>query len=390
MASIELKVDFSALRAAVHRMNADSIVVGPVIDRGEDEWSAPEWERIDDQLLDGVEVDLDEVTHSNGLLELKGRQVMLYIPDHGGRVGTALQNGEMGKRIHVAWCRTLKEMEERGRYERYVVTTRTGPEFPISGRDETGGVVEGDARLMVCKNCLKFLRYRGYTGGSGPIWRGFILADFYDEYSTFFPRMPTRWAGTRDGYADNWEQVSREHREGSSWTCEECHVQLDDARDLLHVHHRNGVKSDNSKSNLKSVCLLCHKREPQHGHMRIKLGDYKRIQRRRRRQRLLDGLSWRDVDRLVDPGAVGAVDRLASARAEIPELGWEVMNNAGRRVAEPELAWPKQKVGVAIGNRDLQGMRAAGWKGLRVHQVTPRDESVPPELLGSDLGAAPF
>ncbi len=253
-----------------------------------------------------------------------------------------------------------------------------------------GKIVRGEAGLMVCKNCLKFLRYKGYTGGSGPVWQGFSLIEFYDGYSTFFPRMPTRWAGAPEGYAEDWVQVSRSYRESKSWKCEECGVSLDDEQQLLQVHHRNGVKNDNSESNLKAVCLLCHKREPDHGHMKVNPGDYKKIQRRRKRQGLLDNLSWGDVERLVDPGAGGAVARLASARAEIPELGWEVTNNAGRRVAEPELAWPKRKVGVAIGDGDQRGMRAAGWKGLRVHRVTPPDESVPPELLGSDLGAAPF
>ena len=381
MKSFNLRVDLTALQNAVDLMGASSISVEPILVEGAGVWKPPTWKDIDGVLLEGKEVRLEDVEHPNALLEVEGRQVVLFIADHGWRVRDALEDGEKGRRIHVAWCTTLRDMKVKGRYERYVVTTRTGPRFPISGEDENGTSVEGEARLMVCQNCLRFLRYKGYTGGKNAIWRGFTLEEFFETYSTFFPRMPRRWAGSPEGYSDDWRsRVSPTYRSSRSWTCEECRVNLDDARDLLHVHHRDGVKSNNVWSNLKAVCLLCHAREPDHSQIRVGPMDYKKIQRRRRAQGLLDGLGWGDVARLVNPGVTGAVHRLAAAGAVPAELGWGVTDGGGRLVAEPELAWPKSKVGVAIARSDRKGMRGAEWAALKVHEPMAPDKGVLAEL----------
>ena len=389
MMSYRLEVDLSTLRAAVDVMGARDIDVGDIVGGEEGGWEGPVWEDIDDELMGGIDIELESVEHSNRVLEFKGRQVVLFIPDHGWRVRDALENGERGKRIHVAWCRTLEDMKARGRYERYVVTTSIGPRFPISGRDEIEASIEGEAELKVCMNCLKCLRYRGYTGGRGPIWRSFRLEEFYETYRTFFPEMPTRWAGAPEGYSDDWSRVSRNYRALRSWTCEECSVKLGDATDLLDVHHRDGVKSNNAESNLKVVCRLCHAREPSHGHMGAPPRAYKRIQKRRRAQGLLEDLSWGEVARLVDPGVTGAVDRLAEERAVPAELGVRVKDGDGRVVAEPELAWPKQKFGVAIAESDREGMKRAEWTAVKVHRLTAPDESVPAELKRAPRARSP-
>jgi hypothetical protein len=39
-------------------------------------------------------------------------------------------------------------------------------------------------------------------------------------------------------------------------------------KDLLHVHHINGVKSDNSEMNLRVLCQYCHGEQPNHEHMK--------------------------------------------------------------------------------------------------------------------------
>lgn len=46
-------------------------------------------------------------------------------------------------------------------------------------------------------------------------------------------------------------------------------VDLSLYKHLLDTHHINGVKTDNSDSNLRALCKECHSLEPKHEHMLV-------------------------------------------------------------------------------------------------------------------------
>ena len=81
-----IHVDFSDLHNAVKAMGAKLVDFELCIDHGE-------LERIDVDLEHGIEVDITDVDLKNGILSYKGRQVLLYIQDHGGNVQKALDDG---------------------------------------------------------------------------------------------------------------------------------------------------------------------------------------------------------------------------------------------------------------------------------------------------------
>ena len=88
-----LNVDFERLYAAVRRMGADSVDPDLVVRR-----EMSQIDPIDIQLEEGIEVDLSEVgVTDNGLFIYRGRQVLLYIQDHGGRVQDVLDNRRFRK-----------------------------------------------------------------------------------------------------------------------------------------------------------------------------------------------------------------------------------------------------------------------------------------------------
>ncbi len=377
MSRVHLTVDFSLLEKAVRQMGRPVSREKRVVDLGD-----PEWQPLDGKLVEGMGIELEKLDTTNGFLSYEGRQVALYIPDHGRRVQDALGDGTQGNRIHVADCQTLQEMRKKNRYERYVMTTSTRPTFPVSGvdREKHSIAVNGKAALSICKNCLKFLRYKGYTGGNSVVWRDFSLVEFYEIYQTFFPVMPRRWAGSQEGYAEKWEEISKRFRESKSWTCEACRVDLSDEKRLLHTHHKNGVKSDNSLANLKAVCCSCHRREPHHEHMRVSPEDTKRIQLLRREQGILKNLNWLRVRDFAEPGVEGAVRRLQDEGAEIPELGVQVGDKMKQVVAEPELAYSSKRLGIAISPKDRTEMERAGWQALAVHEVTDPERHLPDSI----------
>lgn len=258
-----LTVDFSALFAAVRQMGAEQMEPPPLPPPG-----APPLDPIDIKLAEtGIEVDLNDIDTTTGLLIYRGRQVLLYIKDHGrpGQVRQALKYGSQGNKYHVAFCETLSKMKPEDRLKRYVATNDISGEFLISGfKYGMEQPLEGKARLQVCQKCLKYLNYRNYQKKPYPL-RDFSLTEFFG------------------GYTPDWSQISAQYRADQGFRCEQCGVQLSAHRHLLHTHHRNRVKTDNRPDNFQALCLDCHRRQPGHD-MPIRHEEMQLITRLRREQ----------------------------------------------------------------------------------------------------------
>lgn len=328
---------------------------------------------IDDGLGKGIEVDLSQIDVDDGLLSFHGRQVLLYIQDQGTKVSAVLENGSLGTKFHVADCRTLKSMRERGRFERYVAINDLSSGFFISGIDSFDQTPkQGTTRLDVCKNCLKDLNYKGYDSGArkGEVFRGFTIEEFFSTYSSFFPHMPKRLAGTADStYTDDWPAIAGAYKAGRRFQCESCGVDLSSRKNLLHVHHANGVKTDNTTSNLQALCADCHRKQPLHDHMFIKHEHTQLINQLRREQGKLSASGWDEVIALADPGMHGALYRCREHKWTTPQLGYELHDPSGGSAAYLELAWPQKLLGVAISSEHRNQARAAGWQALSMAEL---------------------
>ena len=223
-----------------------------------------------------IEIDLGEIDVApGGLLTYKGEQIILYIKDTNKSEEINLYYPEESTRFHLSDCQTLRDMKRKGRYERYIVTQRQDGKFKVDWKDfDTGEMGEVEAELKVCKNCLTSLNYNHYKDRKterDSIWTDFAIDSFLRNYSTFFPSKPSRTENTAliDQYVKNWQNISKMIRERKRWTCECCDLTLLKNTSYLHVHHKSGVKTDNSDSNLEVLCALCHTKRPYHSHMSI-------------------------------------------------------------------------------------------------------------------------
>lgn len=308
------------------------------------------------------DITLADVDSHGGLLEVDGSQVLLYIEDHSFRIQDVINGLKDGNRFHVADCRTLNEMRIKKRFDRYVVTNDVSNVFPISGKtSDTHSLIEGNAKLSVCKNCLIFLNYKNYKSNRNEVYKEFRLDVFFSHYSTLFNSFPKSIADKRGGYADDWEKISLDYRKKKKFCCEACHVDLSSYQHLLHTHHVNGVKRDNVASNLRALCIDCHRKEPSHEHMRVRSNEVHTINKLRRSQRILSSQNWGDALAFADTSYHGLLDLYRSKNMAVPEIGFDVTDDSSVVIATAELAWPKNKRAIIHQSADIASLEKAGW-----------------------------
>lgn len=324
----------------------------------------------------GIEIELDRLEPVGGVLSIQGRQVLLYIPDQGGSIDSVINDGSKGKRFHIANCSTLHKMRTQNRIERYLVTNNLTGDFDVYGNGESQHVArKGTARLVVCRNCLKHLNYKGYKNSSatGPtkneIFKNFKLSEFFARHSTLFRYTPDQLKPIEAGYSDDWKSVSAQYRSQHNYCCEQCSVNLSDYKHLLHCHHKNGVKRDNSQNNLEALCKDCHRRQERHEHLNISAQEMTIIRSCRRDQGMLDNNSWDELLELTDTSFHGILLTYQSRGTQRPEIGYDIENEQHEVVITAEIAWTAQKKAIVFDDKEVKVMGNLGWTAITLNDA---------------------
>jgi hypothetical protein len=275
-------IDFTTWQALIDlkvRMGLDPSALGKLevlVDPGR--LTAEEIEKLISP--DGIELpSLDALkVLDDGTLAYKDSRVILYIRDV-----AVFQNRAFEPKFHLSNCRTLQDMRQRNRGERYVVAAGHDGIFKLNLI--TGNVAkEQQVRLDVCQNCLSSLGYEEFSYKKSQPWRLGIVKNFaLEKFFSLFPKSlhvyrPQHTADTAplNAYSSLFPAISLAVKKVAGFKCQQCRVDLSkpEHQQYLHCHHKNGIKSDNATGNLKAVCLSCHAEEPSHSHMKS-LAEYK-------------------------------------------------------------------------------------------------------------------
>lgn len=216
-------------------------------------------------------IDLNDISKieaaPDGTIIYKGKRVLLYIRD----VNSINRRAE--PRYHVAFCKTLEDMQKNSRFGRYVLANRDNGVFKVNFINGGG---EKDIELDVCQNCLRHLRWNGFSlsldrDSRELIVSKFTLLEFFKKYPkdliSVKPKYNTDTAPTND-YPPDWQEISNSIKLKRGYVCEQCSLNLRDNQRFLHAHHINGLKNDCRPENIKLLCIGCHAAEPMHGHMK--------------------------------------------------------------------------------------------------------------------------
>ena len=320
---------------------------------------------------DGVaEVDsLDLVVKDRGPLQADGYGIVLYIKDQGSKIEEIIVDPREGRKVHLAYCKTLEQMESMGRFERYHLKREPDGMFLVSGSSFRGATVEQDVPLSVCKNCLKQLNYNGYRelswagGGRDKATINFDYGAFFENYSSFFPKLPIRDANSPTGYPSDWQAISKRVRSEAKNCCKMCKVDLSSVPELLHTHHVNGVKTDNSSANLEVLCASCHRRQANHEHIHLTRRDNQIIHETRKIQNKHPSKDLK-LEEMIDTAWLQPLRQFQRKHGGSVEPYFDLADRENSVICNLTLAFVDKKIGLMdqYSDRDKERARAVGWQ----------------------------
>lgn len=285
----------------------------------------PKLPAVNDLVKGNIEIDSKDIeTDTKGRATVHGHLVFVYIKDQGGYYPEVINgNLKVGKKIHLKRCGVVLRREAEGGGDRYHAIIRDDGFFPVYHQKYMAIESSKLARRRICKVCLSelginFVKKQGESTIDTFNFEAYLNGELnedklfginfdqpnfakYPDVDNLDNKEPFRTVTINKNYKKNsneenkrqsddnlhtpsknqefdstdnvvelerWNDISHLLRDRALWRCSGCSIYLGDNKGLLHVHHKNGNKSDNREGNLSVLCKECHSKQPNHAHLK--------------------------------------------------------------------------------------------------------------------------
>lgn len=147
--------------------------------------------------------------------------------------------------LHIDFCENAVKLKN-------IMKATNSPVVTYYSKEN--GKAYPNQKLKICQKCLTLLKEKTSMSITGKTFEDFILSvEENDETKCKVADM--------DGYALNWQQISRAYRETRNYTCEKCAFRLPNLSQsrFMQTHHIDSFsKLNNKRVNLKCLCIKCH------------------------------------------------------------------------------------------------------------------------------------
>jgi 5-methylcytosine-specific restriction endonuclease McrA len=165
-------------------------------------------------------------------------------------------------KFHIFECSVLIKMKNNDRSHRYKKASKDNGQFWI---------IKGENKsyefLNICQKCLsKHNQIYNYQKVEN-----FNIKSYLDApIQHILPYITNKLDMTTipSSYADNWASISKQRKQYHKWICQKCFYDLSSCKKYLHTHHKNADITNNKYENLTVLCIECHAKEFQHGHIK--------------------------------------------------------------------------------------------------------------------------
>jgi hypothetical protein len=227
------------------------------------------WDPLMLKLINEWELDwlkLSDVSISNDwTLEYWWIKVVVYIRDQNS-LWFNFKTWKSNYKFHFYNCATISAYRREWKYDwKYVVNRHK--KFNVNLIDFWRIIKTNlELDLNVCKWCLQSFHYKWYHNHwwilENKIYNEFNREEYFKSFKSkvSIPKH-NHISKPMDIYPDNWNKISRKAKERVWYKCEWCWAQ----NKILHLHHKDHNKWNNSINNLEVLCYDCHTKH--HSHM---------------------------------------------------------------------------------------------------------------------------